>query len=183
MKNIFYLCLIIIISINLLQPAYSQNVLTHQIGLNAGYTIVFNKYSNVNLGLNYELKKIEGKLGIGVFGNYILGDNQELLFGFPIIMHDAFGVKSLVLSVAPGMATTKSIDYLTSKQTQADTSIFLQDNPTRTNFLLRIAAEWEFKLPDEKSYTYTVNPYISTDIIAFNRTYLTLGIKFNYVLY
>ncbi len=166
--------------------ANSQNMdnpLTHSIGLNAGYSIILNQYSGVNLGINYEIKKLNNDLGFGFFANYILANKSELLLGIPFFAHNAFGVDNLTLSFAPGMGYNGSLNYLLFEKPESETDRVFLTGKERLNLLVRLGAEWEFKLPEEKKYNFTINPYFNTDIIAFERYYLTFGIKVNYLLY
>ena len=128
-------------------------------------------------------KKLKNNFGIGFFANYIVAKNEEMLFGLPIFAHNAFGVENLVLTVAPGIGYNGSINYLLFQKEDPNSEYIFLTHQERLNLLVRLGAECEFKLPDKTDYNFTINPYINADVLAFNKVYLTLGIKVNYLIY
>ncbi len=155
----------------------------HYAGINFGSTTIFDHYTSGHIGLNYEFKKYTGRHGIGFFMDYIFGPRTEILFGFPLSFHKAFGTDGLVISVAPGMGFTSSLNYQISESSTTPTDEKFLNNETRLNFLLRGSASWEFPIKNDKEEFMMITPYINIDVIANSETYLSIGAKFNFYIY
>lgn len=164
---------------------YSQetddNPLVHYAGLHFGTTTIFNNYTSMHFGLNYELKKYNGKLGIGWFGDFVFGPNLEFLTGFPIYWHNVFG-EDLYIAAGIGFGYTRSLKY--GRNLSPDDPDF-DNNFSRLNFLLRFGSGWEFFVINKNDNKEIIkfNPYINVDILAMYKTYMTFGISASYYIY
>ncbi len=181
MKSVLFFMLFIMINIKVFSQELQENPLVHYAGMNIGSTTIFNTYTSMHIGLNYELKKLNGKLGIGYFGDFIFGPNLEFIMGFPIYWHNVFG-EDLYLCAGTGFGLTRSLNYAKDIET-ADSD--LSNDFTRINFLLRFGAGWEFFVKEETSGRefMKINPYINVDILAMYKTYLSIGISASYYIY
>ena len=184
MKYLYICCFIALFSVSaLLSKDLKDNPLVHYAGLNFGSTTIIEDYTSAHLGLNYELKKYEGKYGIGLDFDYMFGPNTEILIAFPLTFHKVFGTDGLILSAAPGIGITSSVNYLISevKDTPEDEKFLGQQ--TRANLLLRGTIAWEFPIRNEVEEFMIVTPYVKFDYIAEIKTYISFGVKTNFLIY
>ncbi len=184
MKYLYSILIILVLSVGSVRSKeLIDNPLIHYVGINFGTTTIINHYTSAHIGLNYELKKYDGKHGIGFFLDYAFGPGTEVLFGFPLSFHKAFNTDGLVISVAPGMGFTNSLNYQVSELPNVPTEDKFLQNETRLNFLLRGSAAWEFPIKNAKEEFMLITPYMNIDVIANSETYLSFGAKFNFYIY
>lgn len=167
----------------LLSEDLKDNPLVHYAGINFGSTTIINDYTSAHIGLNYELKKYDGKYGIGLDFDYMFGPNTEILIAFPLTFHKVFGTDGLILSAAPGIGITSSVNYLISEtqETPQDEKFLRQQ--TRANLLLRGTIAWEFPIRNEVEEFMILTPYLKIDYVADIKTYISFGLKTNFLIY
>ena len=184
MKYLYLCCLIYLFSIStLLSKDLKDNPLVHYAGLNFGSTTIIEDYTSAHLGLNYELKKYEGKYGIGLDFDYMFGPNTEILIAFPLTFHKVFGTDGLMLSAAPGIGITTSVNYLISESKDTPQEEKFLGQQTRPNLLLRGTIAWEFPIKNDIEEFMTITPYLKFDYIADVKTYISFGVKTNFFIY
>ncbi len=184
MKHLNLICLLfVLVCSNLFSKELKDNPLVHYTGLNFGSTTIFEDYTSAHIGLNYELKKYEGKYGIGMDFDYMFGPYTEILIAFPLTFHKVFGTDGLVLSAAPGIGISSSVNYLISENKDTPQDDKFLDRQTRPNLLLRGTIAWEFPIRNETEEFMAITPYLKIDYIADIKTYLSFGVKTNFFIY
>lgn len=160
------------------------NPLIHYVGLNLGTTTIFEHYTSLHVGLNYELKKFKGRNGIGFDFEYMMGPGTEIFISFPISFHNAFKVWNLVISAAPGLGINSSLNYLKKEiEDIPEEDKFLSDQ-TRQNLLLRGIVSYKFPIKNEQGNEFmAVAPYMNVTFIADYNTYLSFGTKVHFYIY
>ena len=162
----------------------SENPLMHYAGLEFGSTTIFNHYTSMHIGACYEMKKLYGKHGIGFFFDYMLGPGTEIWFGFPITIHDPFKVKNLVLSAAPGIGITQSLNYKIGESPSVGEEDKMLPDETRRNLLLKGSVSYVFPVLNDSNREFMrIEPYLDVFFIANYNTYVSLGTKIKFDIY
>jgi hypothetical protein len=182
-KFAFIFCFAIFAFISTLSAqTLKDNPLCHYVGLKVGSSTIMQDYTSATLGLTYELKKYEGKLGIGFFGEYHFGPNSEFLMGFPVYAHK-FIHDDLTAYFGPGIGFISSLDYAFDRDKDIDKE-FVKKRNNRANLLVRGGLSWDYKVLNSKSEEYMrISPYMNLDIIAQYKTYLSIGVNMSFLIY
>lgn len=160
-----------------------KDPLMHYVGLNLGATAIVDHYASMHIGVAYELKTVKGNHGIGFFFDYMFGPGTEIWFGFPISLHNPFKIEHLVLSAAPGIGITQSLNYK-RKQSPDDVADPLLPYETRQNLLLKGSVSYVFPIVNAMNKeTMRIQPYFDVFFIANYNTYLSLGTKILFDIY
>lgn len=177
--NILIICFCINIFTNVKAKELTDNPLVHYTGLNIGTTTIFNDYTSMHIGLNYEIKKFENYYGFGFFSEFVFGPHFEALIGFPVVIHKLFDTDLYVLG-APGIGFISSMNYARYNSFETDD---YQGKSNRANLLLRFGTGYEFPVFDAQKEIMKISPYLNVDIIAQYKTYMSFGITALYYIY
>lgn len=163
---------------------FDKNEYLHLPGINVGSVTIFGNYTAAAVDVNYEFKQNKWNYGFGVFGEFAIGKYTEFLTGMTIFSHDSF-TKNLDLYFGCGLGFIDNMNYLKyngDPQKNPPNEMTLFRNNMRANLLWRFGTAYEFIITKDDKPIIIAAPNLNFDIISSYKTYMTLGVKFNYII-
>jgi hypothetical protein len=156
----------------------------HYVGLKIGTNaIVEDGVFGFRFGFNYELTKLNSRLGYGILTEFMFSNAFEFNLGFPFYLHDFFH-EDLNFVITPGIAFVENVPYGIGVDNEpiGTDGLRLKDKVFRPNFMLRLGGYWDFYVYGREKQWFMISPELTFDVISYRKLYIMLGVNITVLL-